>query len=116
MSERKSFSAALKYGLFVGMAAAILLAVGCASAKKSLAERASPDAEIRVFEVFGMDCPGCHGGAEKLVNRIEGIEASEADWEQKTLVVAVKKNANVGDDEIARAIREANFTPGGRIE
>ena len=63
-----------------------------------------------------MDCPGCHGGVEKLVNKIEGIEASEADWEKKTLVVAVKKDAEVSDEKIEEAVREANFTPGERIE
>jgi hypothetical protein len=53
---------------------------------------------------------------EKLVNKIEGIEASEANWRKKTLIVAVKKDAEVDDDKIEQAVREANFTPGERIE
>jgi len=92
------------------------LLTGCADSNISILDEAPPDTEIRVYEVFGMDCPGCHGGVEKLVNKIEGIEASEADWEKKSLVVAVKKNAEVSDEEIAKAVREANFTPGERLE
>lgn len=89
---------------------------GCTAAQKTLVERTAPGTEIRVFEVFGMDCPGCHGGVEKLVNKIDGIEASEADWEQKKLVVAITKGTEVSDEAITKAIRDANFTPGNRLK
>lgn len=94
----------------------LVFLVGCAGGNKSIRDEAPPDSEIRVYEVFGMDCPGCHGGVEKLVDRIEGIEASEANWENQTLIVAVKRDAEVSDEEIEDAVREANFTPGERIE
>jgi len=100
----------------VTISAVSLAVIGCAAAQRPLAERVTPGTEVRVYEVFGMDCPGCHGGVEKLVNKIDGVETSEADWEKKKIVVALKKNAEVSDESIAEAIRKANFTPGKRID
>ncbi len=36
--------------------------IGCASGGKDLAEFMNNDNELRIYEIFGMDCPGCHGG------------------------------------------------------
>lgn len=71
--------------------------------------------EIRVYEVFGMDCPGCHGGLEKLVNEIAAVEKSEANWKEKRLVVAVKPGGELKDEDVLDAIRRANLTPGKRL-
>ena len=95
---------------------AIGLAIGCGSSRKSIEELAGEDSEIRVYEVFGMDCPGCHGGVENLVNSLDGVVASRANWEQKKLTVLVSKSAQVSDQMILDAIRQANFTPGKRVE
>lgn len=76
-----------------------------------------PAAEVRVYrvyEVFGMDCPGCHGGIEKLVKRIPAVEKAEANWEKKQLVVTVKPGYKLDDQDVIKAIKEANFTPGKR--
>lgn len=90
--------------------------VGCASTKPDIAELRSQGGEIRVYEVFGMDCPGCHGGLENLVNEIPGVVTSQANWEQQRLVVAIRPNQEVTDGMIHDAIRQANFTPGERLE
>ena len=66
---------------------------------------------MRVYEVFGMDCPGCHGGIEKLVKRIPSVEKAEANWEKKQLVVTVKPGHKLDDKDVIKAIKEANFTP-----
>jgi hypothetical protein len=99
------------------LVAAALASAGCAVADRSV--DATPqdadqnaDLEVRVYEVFGMDCPGCHGGLEKLVLRIPAVEAAEANWEQKKLTVTVKPGVELNDEDVYEAIRQANFTPG----
>lgn len=74
------------------------------------------DYEIRIYEVFGMDCPGCHGGVEKLVKNITAVHDAKANWEKKTLTVWVKLRVELNDEDIFNAIRKANFTPGKRIK
>lgn len=89
---------------------------GCGSNRKSFEYLISDGHEIRTFEVFGMDCPGCHGGLENLINKIPGIKASKANWVKQQLQVVIKPDADVNDESIYDAIRQANFTPGKRLE
>ena len=49
----------------------------------------------RAWEIFGMDCPGCQGGLEKLVTRIDGVTKARADWRQKSLKVDIAAGAEV---------------------
>ena len=71
--------------------------------------------ETRVYEIFGMDCPGCHGGIEKLVQKTDGIQKAKANYIEQRLVVTLKPGETVDDEVIYDAIRRANFTPGKRI-
>ncbi len=70
------------------------------------------DHEVKIYEVFGMDCPGCHGGLEKLVNKIPAIQSSKANWQKKQLAVTVRSEVELNDEDIYDAIRRANLTPG----
>ncbi|MFQ6610807.1 MAG: heavy-metal-associated domain-containing protein, partial [Fidelibacterota bacterium] len=72
--------------------------------------------EIRIYEVFGMDCPGCHEGVEKQILQIDGIKGAKADWTKKQVTVWVSADINITDESIHHAIRRANFTPGGRLK
>jgi len=81
-----------------------------------LVPKAQGKSEIRTYEVFGMNCPGCHGAVEKLVKKIPTVEQAEANWEEKRLVVTMRPGAQLNDEDIYDAIRRANFTPGKRIE
>ena len=87
---------------------------GCATDKTIVHAVAKQDIETRVYEVFGMDCPGCHGGLVKLVKKIPGVESAQANWKTKRLKVYLHKNASVRDDAVFDAIRRSNFTPGKR--
>jgi copper chaperone CopZ len=80
------------------------------------AEFTQEGTETRVYEVFGMDCPGCHGGLEKLVKNIPSIHDAKANWKEKQLMVTVKPGYTLDDEEIYDAIRRANFTVGKRIK
>ncbi|MDH3889586.1 MAG: heavy-metal-associated domain-containing protein [candidate division Zixibacteria bacterium] len=91
------------------------LAIACGGGKNfSLTEE--PGTEIRIYEVFGMDCPGCHVGVEKLVNRVDGVVTSVANWTKKQIAIKVRSSDNVSDEAIFDAIKEANFTPGKRLD
>lgn len=110
ISKRKS--------ILIGfISAAIFIQLfGCAGTRPDLATEDSGGGEIRIYEVFGMDCPGCHGGVEKLINKIPGVSASQANWEKQQLVVVLIPEAKVNDDIIYAAIKDANFTPGKRLK
>lgn len=95
-------------GLFFG--------IGCNTAEQGLAVESAESSETRVYEVFGMDCPGCHGGVEKLVKKIPGVQYSEANWVQKRLIVTVEPDVELSDEDVYDAIKRANFTPGKRIK
>ncbi len=95
--------------------AVCLIAFGCGGGNKGFTLTEEPGTEIRVYDVFGMDCPGCHGGVEKLVNRVDGVVTSVANWTKKRIAVKVRLADNVTDEAIFKAITEANFTPGKRI-
>lgn len=90
--------------------------VGCGGAKTSFDNIDESNLEMRIYEVFGMDCPGCHGGLENLINGITGVVASQANWEKQQLKIIISKNTDVKDDIVFEAIKKANFTPGKRIK
>jgi copper chaperone CopZ len=108
----------MKRNVFITTAAVIVFGclAGCASSGIDFGKLSDEGCEIRVFEVFGMDCPGCHGGVEKLVNEVPGIRTSQGNWKQQQLHVAIEPGAEVDDEAITDAIKQANFTPGKRVE
>ena len=90
--------------------------IGCNTAGQISAVESMEESETRVYEVFGMNCPGCHGGLEKLVKKIPAVQEAEANWLQKQLVVTVRPEVELNDEDIYDAIRRSNFTPGNRIK
>ncbi len=105
-----------RYLPFIARAALVTVLAGCAGTDRSVTEATqAAGLETRIYEVFGMDCPGCHGGLEKLVLRIPAVQAAQANWEQKKLTVTVKRRAELDDRDVQEAIRKANFTPGERL-
>jgi len=87
---------------------------GCSSAPEP--ETAPEIGTFITFEVFGMDCPGCHGGLENLALAIPGVSTAQASWEEKTLVLGVETGAKVTDEQVQDAIDRANFTAGERLK
>lgn len=90
--------------------------IGCNTASQSPTVESADGSEMREYEVFGMDCPGCHGGVEKLVNKIPGVQYSQANWLQKKLMIKVDPKVELSDEDIRDAIKRANFTPGKRTK
>ncbi len=107
---RNLFFLGIVFGFSMGL-------MSCAATERSvITEPPQQDLEIRVYETFGMDCPGCHGAVEKLVKKIPAVQDAKANWEEKELVVTVRPGAELNDEDIYDAIRRANFTPGDRIQ
>jgi copper chaperone CopZ len=96
--------------------AVAIVAAGCGPKAKIAADNTLPAHQVRVYEVFGMDCPGCHGGLEKLVNAVPGVVGSQASWEEKRITVYVAEGADVDDADVLAAIGKGNFTPGERLQ
>ena len=102
--------------LLLILPALLICGIGCTAANQEPATKSMEKSEIRVYEVFGMDCPGCHGGLEKLVKKIPAVQKAEANWVKKQLTVAVQPGTELNDEDIYDAIRRANFTPGNRLK
>ena len=90
--------------------------IGCNNAEQDLVIESMEESGTRVYEVFGMDCPGCHGGLEKLVKKISAVKEAQANWQKQQLIVVVLSDAELDDEDIYDAIKRANFTPGERIQ
>lgn len=104
----------LNIGIYTGL---LIMLAACSHQSASLIpEDWSDRSTVRIYEVFGMDCPGCHGGIEKQVNALDGVIDSRADWTTKQVTILVDSSVNVTDVEIHAAIERANFTPGKRIQ
>lgn len=69
-----------------------------------------------VFEVFGMDCPGCHGGLEKLIKRIDGVKSVEANYLKKEVKISIHKETKLDTKKLNEAVTSANFTLGKRLK
>lgn len=72
--------------------------------------------ETVTYEVFGMDCPGCHGGLEKNLSKISGVVDATASWKAKTVAIRVLAEQTVDPTEIEAAIKNSNFTMGKRVD
>lgn len=112
--KKKKLNMKNKFGSFITIVICIAFLGSCLSQKTKPASDIPAGIETRVYQVFGMDCPGCHGGLEKLVNKIPGVFDSKANWKKKQIVVRIQKEGEVSDESIFEAIRRANFTPGKR--
>lgn len=100
----------------LAMAALLFVGIGCGGAGKSFSLVAEEGTEVRIYEVFGMNCPGCHGGVVKLINKLPGVIDSQANWKKQKLAIKIHQDIELSDDEIFSAIKKANFTPGKRLE
>ncbi len=105
-----------KYKVFTGILLLLIGLIGCSNTISDLGSLPSGEYETRVYEVFGMDCPGCHGAVEKLIAKIPEVEKAEANWQEKQVAVSIQAGAQLDDQQVRDAIRRANFTPGKRIK
>lgn len=102
--------------MMLAITALLVISIGCRGSGKSFSLVAEEGTEVRVYEVFGMDCPGCHIGVVKLINKLPGVVDSQANWKKQKLAIKISQDIELTDDEVFDAIKQANFTPGKRLE
>ena len=61
------------------------------------------------FRVSDMSCVHCKAAVEGELNRLPGVESSNADVEKGTVEVSYDEN-RVGTEELEGAIEEAGYT------
>lgn len=106
----------MKRCVFFSLVVMLFCVIGCNDAEKGENTKTLENSETRQYEVFGMDCPGCQGGLEKLVKKIPAVQGAKADWIKKQLTVSLRPESQLDDKDIYDAIERANFTAGKRIE
>jgi copper chaperone CopZ len=84
--------------------------------KTFIAEKDTTPNKVVCYEVFGMDCPGCQSALEKQVKKIDGVANAKASFKEKKVVIELKPDAKVSDEEIEKRIQKANFTPGKKMK
>ena len=102
--------------MLIALSVLLVFIVGCAATGQDIAKESYEDSEIRIYEVFGMDCPACASGLDKLVEKIPAVKKSEANWKSKQLIVIIQPEEQLQDEDIFDAIKRANFTLGKRIK
>ena len=89
---------------------------GCSSNPEPETDPAAEVVTVQTYEVFGMDCPGCHGGLENLALDIPGVGTAKASWQDKELTLGIEDGAEVSDEAVREAVARANFTAGERLK
>jgi len=84
--------------------------------KVTTTKKDSTQNKVVCYEVFGMDCPGCQSALEKQVKKIDGVADAKANFKEKQVIIELKPDTKVSDEEIEKRIKKANFTPGKKIE
>jgi copper chaperone CopZ len=65
-----------------------------------------------IYKIYGMDCPGCQGALEKQINKLSCVSSAKANWLNQEIMIVVKKDSVLNEDELFKRIKKANFTPG----
>ena len=102
--------------LFLTLFVLLACGVGCATTGQDVIAKFAKESETRVYEVFGMKCPGVMGGVEKFFKKIPAVQHAEPNGYKKRLVVVVRPGAELNSEDVYDAIRRANFTPGKQIK
>lgn len=65
----------------------------------------------KIITVEGMHCMHCASSVEKAVSALEGVKEAKVNLDKKTCTA--KLSAEVSEDAIIAAIKEAGFEPCG---
>jgi copper chaperone CopZ len=104
----------MRYMIVFILTLAIVPLIGCATSQQ--ARNPQSGGEQVTYAVYGMDCPGCHGGVEKNLKKIPGIVDASANWKQKTLTVTLDSGQPLDDAAIEKAVKDSNFTLGEKVK
>lgn len=101
--------------LFLAMGTSVLFAGNSQNTEVRIQADSIAQKDSVLYEVFGMDCPGCQSALEKQLKKIDGVADASASWKKKEVVIRLKPGTAVKEEEIFDRIERANFTPGKKI-
>jgi copper chaperone CopZ len=95
--------------VLTALVAAIAVSAAPAMAQEAAPERPDRDADL-VLAVEGFSCDACTAKLEKQLAKLEAAEAVEAAaWEEGTISVWLKEDAEVEDEVLAKTVEDAGF-------
>lgn len=68
--------------------------------------------ESAMVKVDGLACPFCAYGLEKKLGKVKGITKTSTDLKAGLVNLNLEKSATISQRALAKAVREAGFTPG----
>lgn len=66
-------------------------------------------AEVARVKVNGMVCAFCAQGIKKKFTENPSVEKCEVDLDKKEVVVSLKKDKKISDEDIGKVIKESGF-------
>jgi copper chaperone len=66
------------------------------------------------FDVIGMSCGHCKAAVEEELNKIEGVERSNADLDKNTVEVTYD-GSRIGPERLMKAIEDAGYSVEGLV-
>lgn len=67
------------------------------------------------YEVFGMGCPGCHGGLENHLDKLPQVKSASANWQKDKVSLTLYPCMTLPEEDFQEAVEKANMTPGESI-
>ncbi len=95
--------------------AALILSLLWLPVATSFAEAQPTSDKQAVIAVKGLACPFCVHGLKKQLRRLPGVKNVDVSLGRGQAVVTFAGGSKVTNQQIARAVRKAGFTP-GKIE
>ena len=104
----------MRYAQITAMLGMLAITAGCSTPVPQV-NQPNPSKNAVTYEVYGMDCPGCHGGLEKNLEKIPRVLAASANWKQQRDTLSLEEEATVSPEQITQAVEDSNFTLGKKI-
>jgi mercuric ion binding protein len=65
---------------------------------------------IYALQVDGLACPFCVYGIEKQLSAIDGVDNIKVDISKGLVIVTMKQDANLSEEQALQAVTDAGFT------
>jgi periplasmic mercuric ion binding protein len=72
-------------------------------------ERATVMKKFVTLSVFGMTCAGCASDVEKALQKVEGVQKTEVNYDQREAMVTYD-DAMTGIEALTQATKQAGFS------
>jgi copper chaperone len=95
--------------VLTALIAAVAISATPAMAQEAAPERPDRDADV-VLAVEGFSCAACSAKLQAKLAKLDGAQAVEAAaWEEGTISVWLAEDAELDDEVLAQAVKDAGF-------